>query len=281
MAAAYYGYGLDSGALFDGLAVKNDVSFSVHLNRYDVLFITMARVASYSDNMKESLKQLEDSLFAELKEAYGSIMMDTYRSNDFSQVLSKIAASTGRKFVFLIDEWDCLLREHHDAESQKVYLDWLRDLLKDQPYVSLAFMTGLLPTKKYNTYFCLNMFDDYSVIDPGFTAPYFQPFDNYWNQTETCEALSVYIKMNIAGVKDDVVKMLAGDSFPVMVDTFQNDPFSFTTKDQLYTLLVHLGYLNYNKDEKTVNIPNSEVAEVFKLSVLDAGMGEVARGIPA
>jgi hypothetical protein len=85
--------------------------------------------------------------------------------------------------------------------------------------------------------------------------------------------------MNIAGVKDDVVRMLAGDNIPIMVDTFQNDLFSFTTKDQLYTLLIHLGYLNYNKDEQTVNIPNREVAEVFKLSVLDAGMGEVARSI--
>jgi hypothetical protein len=104
-------------------------------------------------------------------------------------------------------------------------------------------------------------------------------FGNYWNQTETYEALSIYFKMNIAGVKDDAVRMLAGDSIPVILDTFQNDMSNFTSKDQLYTLLIHLGYLTYNRDDDTVHIPNREVGEVFKLSVLDAGMGELAHSI--
>ena len=55
---------------------------------------------------------------------------------------------TDRKFIFLVDEWDCIMRERQDAEDlQKQYLDFLCNLLKDQPYVALAYMTGILSVK--------------------------------------------------------------------------------------------------------------------------------------
>lgn len=44
--------------------------------------------------------------------------------------------------------WDCVMRERRNLEElQKPYLDFLRNLLKDQPYVALAYMTGILPVK--------------------------------------------------------------------------------------------------------------------------------------
>lgn len=56
--------------------------------------------------------------------------------------------STGRPFVILIDEWDCLFREFtQDKEAQKKYLDFLRGWLKDKDYIALAYMTGILPIK--------------------------------------------------------------------------------------------------------------------------------------
>jgi hypothetical protein len=335
MAAAYYGYGLDSAALFDGLAITRDPSFSRFLNHYDVLYITMSDVSTYQGSMKERLKRLEKRITEELANAYTGVLTTDDLEGEIFEILPKVCEHTGRKFIFMIDEWDCLMREKNDIEAQKVYLDWLRNLLKDKPYIALAYMTGILPIKKYGTHSTLNMFSEYSMLDPGALAPYFgfteeevkplcerfqmsfegarayyngyrlsyklpgeerkkiaiyspksivesmlhQKFGNYWNQTETYEALSVYIKMNIAGVKDDVVKMLTGESIPIMVDTFQNDLFNFHTKDQLYTLLIHLGYLTFDEDEETVCIPNREVGEVFKLSALDAGMGEVAMSI--
>lgn len=62
--------------------------------------------------------------------------------------LNKIYIQTQIPFIFIIDEWDCIFREHKDdLESQKMYLNFLRDLLKDKPYVALAYMTGILPIK--------------------------------------------------------------------------------------------------------------------------------------
>lgn len=74
----------------------------------------------------------------------------------------------------MIDEWDCLFREYEqDREAQRRYLDFLRVWLKDQEYVALAYMTGILPIKKYGSHSALNMFTEYSMVEPGMLAEYF------------------------------------------------------------------------------------------------------------
>ena len=59
-----------------------------------------------------------------------------------------------------------------NQEAQKQYLDFLRNLLKDKPYVELAYMTGILPIKKYGTHGALNMFEEISMIDPGLLSEF-------------------------------------------------------------------------------------------------------------
>ena len=75
--------------------------------------------------------------------------------------------------MVIIDEWDCVFRENREnKDAQEMYLDFLRDLLKDKAYIHLAYMTGILPVKKYGTHSALNMFDEFSMIDPGPLAEY-------------------------------------------------------------------------------------------------------------
>ena len=88
--------------------------------------------------------------------------------------MQDIFAYTRRPFVILIDEWDCLFREYkQDINAQKQYLDFLRAWLKDQNYVALAYMTGILPIKKYGSHSALNMFTEYSMTNPRETARFF------------------------------------------------------------------------------------------------------------
>ena len=96
-------------------------------------------------------------------------------------------------------------------------------------------------------------------------------FGTYWNQTETYEALKLYIQMNIDGLKDSVVEMIAGAKIPVQTGTFSNDMTTFSTKDDVLTLLVHLGYLTYDSEQGTVAIPNKEVSQEYinALSTMD------------
>ena len=88
-------------------------------------------------------------------------------------------------------------------------------------------------------------------------------FGTYWNQTETYDALKVYIQMNMDGLKDAVIKMLAGESIMINTGTFANDMTSFATKDDVLTLLVHLGYLTYDSENEMIAIPNREVSKEY------------------
>ena len=73
---------------------------------------------------------------------------------------------------------------------------------------------------------------------------------NYWNQTETFEALQIYIDMNFDGLKDAVIDMLGGAVCEVDTGSFQNDMTSMKSKDDVLTLLIHLGKELYECTEK-------------------------------
>ena len=83
--------------------------------------------------------------------------------------------------------------------------------------------------------------------------------DDYWTQTGSYEAVSDYIELNLNGIKDDVIKMMAGENIEVDVSGFNNNLKSFKTKEDVFTYLIHLGYLAYNGENKTCRIPNTEI----------------------
>ena len=69
--------------------------------------------------------------------------------------------------MFIVDEWDCVMREAaDDRAAQRAYLDYLRDLFKGRSYVDAVYMTGILPIKKYGAHSALNIFTEYSMTDP-------------------------------------------------------------------------------------------------------------------
>ena len=94
-------------------------------------------------------------------------------------------------------------------------------------------------------------------------------------RTETYEALKIYIDMNFNGLKDDIIKMLGGNRIKISVDTFQNDMTTFASKDDVLTLLVHLGYLAYNYNNHEVFIPNHEIQEEFITAIESSNWNEV------
>ena len=86
-------------------------------------------------------------------------------------------------------------------------------------------------------------------------------FSNYWSRTSSYDAIAERIRMNFLGMKDDVVRMLAGESIGVNVTRFMNTMTSFTSKSDVFTYLIHIGYLAYNADDGTCRIPNSEIRQ--------------------
>ena len=323
MLAAYYDRSENTEELFQNLAIREDKSYKENLNQYDVIKINMQEFLSMSGTMEEMLEMLKNYLILDFKETFHEIQFRDEKN--LIQVMKDVFRYTKCPFVILIDEWDCLFREYQqDQKAQKKYLDFLRAWLKDQDNVAFAYMTGILPIKKYGTHSALNMFDEFSMIDPGPLAEYvgftekevealcqkyqmdineiknwydgysfeevesvYSPksvvscmrlgkLGNYWNQTETFEALQIYIDMNFDGLKDDVLSMIAGERIPVNTGSFTNDMTTFRTEDDVLTLLIHLGYLAYDSENKVVKIPNNEVRNEYVNSVAASDWGEVS-----
>ena len=180
MLTAYYDRSCDSGSLFQGLEIAKDDSYAGNLNQYDVFFINVQQFLRGAGEPGQLVPYMESRLLQELQDMYGKFCafneVADYPSNNLPTALAALFAREEREkkgFIFIIDEWDCIFREApEDKQAQKAYLDFLRDLLKDRTYVKLAYMTGILPVKKYGTHSALNIFDEFSMTEPKGLAKY-------------------------------------------------------------------------------------------------------------
>ena len=84
-------------------------------------------------------------------------------------------------------------------------------------------------------------------------------FQSYWSQTGTYESLIPLIDMDFDGLRAAIISMISGNEIKVRTTTFQNDMVSFKNKDDVLTLLIHLGYLAFNQKNQMAYIPNEEI----------------------
>lgn len=247
------------------------------------------------------IKEIENRVIAELIEGF-SDCKGIPSDGRLKVVLDQIFNQAGSGFIFIIDEWDCVFRIAKERKDiQKEYLDFLRGLFKGSDYVELAYMTGILPIKKYGDHSAINIFREFSMLSPKGLARYFGfteeevktlceqyhvdynetkkwydgyrlgklhiynpqavmeliengQFGSYWTGTETYEAL----KLGNAHCKIDP-------------STSRNDMVTFKTKDDILTLLVHLGYLAFDETKEEVFIPNLEISQEFMRAVKVGG----------
>lgn len=324
MLCAYYDKSCDSRDLFCDLKIADDSMFENFLNQFDVIYLDITWFISTVKNIKNVVCYLQEQVIEELCNAYTAGEKET----SLPVVLARVAEMTGHKFIIIIDEWDALFREaKDDTELQKEYLQLLRGLFKSSltdKMIEAAYMTGILPIKKYGTQSALTDFREYTMLHPkklveytGFTesevktlcqkygmnfddakkwydgysfsrvksvyspnsvvqAICNEEFGDYWTETETYESLKYYIGLNQDGLRDAIISMLGGETCRINTRTFQNDMSSIKSKDDVLTLLVHLGYLAYDSGRKEVYIPNQEVADEFKNAVENSGWEELS-----
>ncbi len=329
MLNAYYDCSCDSHELFNNLEISKADSYEEYINRYNVIYIDItgfiSDVQREGGNISDIPGMIAESIRKDIVEYYPELM----EVSMLEDCLLKCVDITGRMFVFIIDEWDALIREaKHDSNTQKAYLNLLRGLFKNAnvtpKIVALAYMTGILPIKKDGTESALSDFNEYSVLDPykydtyiGFTEKevemlcklhgmnfdsmrywyngyaigscksIYNPYSvmqaikrgkykSYWKKTTASESLGTYIDMDFDGLQEEVLRLIAGESIEVHTDDFANDVESFGMKDDVLTLMIHLGYLAYDEDTSNVRIPNEEVREEFDSLVRKANMNKLA-----
>ena len=233
----------------------------------------------------------------------------------------------GKQFIFIVDEWDALIREAKDEPAtQEAYLNLLRGWFKNNSFtpkvVAAAYMTGILPIKKDGKESAISDFDEYPILEPdefaeftgfleeevqekcqqcgldyqqikewydGYDFPnigaIYNPYSvmkalkkkkcqSYWKHTTAAESLKSYINMNFDGLQEMIARLISGEEMPVNVRDFQNDFETFDKADDVLTLLIHLGYLTYHTENRTVRIPNNEVREEFKQLISSENEGK-------
>jgi len=325
MLCAYYDKSCDSRELFADLKIAKAPSFETHLNQYDVIYLDITWFISNAAHIRDTVKDLQSEVIRELMETYPQAT----EARTLPKALSNVAQATGQKFIVIIDEWDALFREAtQDTALQEEYLQLLRGMFKSSGQtdrmIEAAYMTGILPIKKYGTESALTDFREYTMLSPrrlaeyvGFTEPevrrlceehhmdfaearhwydgysfpqlesVYSPnsvmeavkngeFGSYWTESGTYESLKLYIDMDEDGLKEAIVQMLGGAHCAIDIGTFQNNMTSIRRKDDVLTLLAHLGYLAYRATDRTVSIPNEEVRQEFMRAVAVGRHREVA-----
>lgn len=167
MLGAYYCKAYDTAALFDGLNISESETYAAHLNRYNVIHLCLSRLPDQCSAYEDYTGLIRNSIKRDILDVYPEL-----GNNKFDSIADLLNA-TDDQFVFIIDEWDYIFSHGLFLEHHCDFLEFLRNLLKDQPYVALAYMTGVLPIKKYSTGSALNMFKEYTMLKDPFFGEYF------------------------------------------------------------------------------------------------------------
>lgn len=320
MLSAYYDILCDSHFLFDDKKIASTVDYEKHINKYNVIYFDTASFISIARLNGRAIKDvpvmISEAINRDLKDS-GFNVREGYSLIDN---LLRIVRDGGKPFIFIIDEWDAVIREgKNDEEAQEAYLDFLRSWFKNEAFTSFvvaaAYMTGILPIKKDDSQSALSDFYEYTMINPleyaefvGFTekevenicavnsidfnamkfwcngysfpevGSVYNPnsvmkaaktgfFDSYWSQISASEALFDYINRDYSGLQKTIAELIGGVSVKVETMGFADDLCTFRDKDDVLTLLVHLGYLSYNLETGTVRIPDEEIKKEFLKSI--------------
>ncbi len=318
MLCAYYDCSCDSHALFDKKKITRTKEYRIHLNQYNVIYLD---ITGFISSMKKQLKPLcevpmmiENAVQKDLLAVIPDLNQEDRLIDNLLQYIEKM---DGRRFIFIIDEWDAMIREAaNDKTAQEAYLNLLREWFKNSNFtpkaVAAAYMTGILPIKKDGAQSAISDFREYTVLNPGQFAKFtgftegevkkrckrkkmdfeeikawydgydfsemgavYNPFSvmcamesgecrSFWRETSAAESLKTYINMDFDGMQEIVSRLIIGEEIEVDTGEFQNDFETFKSRDDILTLLIHLGYLTYKKSEHTVRIPNEEVRNEFR-----------------
>ena len=168
MVAAYYTKGYNSHDLFDKLEIVKMDSYENHLNQHNVIYIDFSRRPSTCNSLHDFIQWVSESLIEDIEEMYSCKIKK-------AESIDRLLIRTKQSYVFILDEWDSIFYESYIHEEDKIeYLRFLKGILKDQPYVELAYMTGVLPISYSASELQLNTRDEIlsAMVVFGFLSYY-------------------------------------------------------------------------------------------------------------
>ena len=277
MLGAYYSKSFDSSFIFDNLKISEVHSYKNNLNKYNVVNISFNEI---TDNMKTYEEYINNIVNEIKKEIISKFNIEDVNENDS---LKRVFQKSNQKFIFLLDEWDYIFSNNLFEENQNNFLEFLRNLLKDQPYVLFCYMTGVLPIKKYSSGSALNMFDEHTFLKDrqfgeffGFTEKEvinlvdknseikFENLESWYNGYLTAKGIKIYNPRS-------VVKALQND----YCESYWTNTGEPRTKEEIYSAMIVLGFLSYY--DGYLKIPNKELMKEFEKALRDKSFGYVSQ----
>ncbi|MGL5150437.1 MAG: AAA family ATPase, partial [Clostridium sp.] len=205
MLGAYYSKAVDSKEIFDKLNISSVNGYEENLNKYNVINISFNTIPDTNICYENYIEMIRKGLIKDIVNKYPEIKEEEYFN------IGDMLNATKDKFIFIIDEWDYIFNNNLFIENQDNFLEFIRNLLKDKAYVALAYMTGVLPIKKYSTGSALNMFQEFTFLKDrqygeffGFTEDEvkalclkskgvsFQELESWYNGYTTATGIRVY-----------------------------------------------------------------------------------------
>ncbi|MBR1709327.1 MAG: AAA family ATPase [Clostridia bacterium] len=323
MLTAYYDCTCESHALFEHRRIARTKEYETFLNQFNVIYLDITGFISEAKRLRKSLRVVP----VWIVDAIQDDLPEEIKGKTPNERLLRFVKETGKQILFVIDEWDAMIREaKEDPAAQEAYLNLLRGWFKNENFtpkaVAAAYMTGILPIKKDGRQSAISDFVEYSMLNPGEFAKFtgfsenevkricrkskmpfeevkdwydgyelsettsiYNPYSvmkamvskecqSYWGKTSAAEGLTDYIKRDFDGLQETIANLIAGSEVEVHTDGFQNDLQRFGSKDDILTLLIHLGYLTFNRENKTAHIPNEEVRGEFRNFLINDDVGE-------
>ena len=223
MLACYYSKNANFKSLFDKLEISKSKSYLEHLNKHNVIYMTLNELPNFNCTYKEFVDRYTNLLLEDLTDFCPEIKINSNLA--LSDIFKQVYSKTRKGFIFIIDEWDYIFNNNLFSENErKEFLEFLRDLLKDKPYVELAYMTGVLPIAKYSAGSALNMFKEYNILNDkkydkyfGFTFDEtkalcekqnivtFEELTSWYDGYKTCSGLDVFNPRSVVYALSDGV----------------------------------------------------------------------------
>ncbi|MCI9619299.1 MAG: AAA family ATPase [Dorea sp.] len=321
MLAAYYDCSCNSHELFADKKIAGTSDYRNHLNKYSVIYLDITAFTADAQMQNRSMRDvpgmIQEAILKDLAECGFQVQNGDSLNNNLLRIVGQ---PDGKRFVFIIDEWDAVIREaKDDPEAQKKFLTFLRGWFKNGQFtpkvVAAAYMTGILPIKKDGSQSAISEFEEYSMVKPLFFGKYvgftedevhclceengvdfktmkhwydgyafknvgsvynpnsvmksirYDDFDSYWTETSAAEGLMDYISRGYKDLTRTIAELIGGVAVKVSITGFANDLTTFRGRDDVLTLMIHLGYLAYDSENQTVRIPNEEIKLEFQKAV--------------
>lgn len=173
MIASFFSKGRNSEDTFGTLQIYQEKDCQKYMNQHTVIHIMFNDLPRKCHSYEQYIDRIEEWLINDLKKEYPDLAIN--ETHAIWDILLEIhAEKQEEKFIFVLDEWDFILHQKFVSEEDKAaYLLFLRNLLKDRPYISLVYMTGILPIAKYSSGSELNMFAEFTMTAEQRFSEYF------------------------------------------------------------------------------------------------------------